>query len=187
MKEIIKDCKHHGQNQIHVVDSIGRSRCKKCRSKAVIKSRKKRKQKLVEYRGGRCELCNYSKCYDALEFHHINPDEKEFGLCVRGLTRSWEEIINECMKCILICSNCHRELHNGMTKIPEDYTPIINEKIELKIIKGRSRPYDKKDIRVCTNCNKKYQAKSKNQKYCSSKCNIQVKNKLNRTSKKIMK
>ena len=78
---------------------------------AVAKRRKVLRQKAVEYKGGACQLCGYAKCIDALEFHHIDPNTKEFGLSESGMTRSWKRIKNEIEKCILICANCHREEH----------------------------------------------------------------------------
>jgi hypothetical protein len=72
-----------------------------------------RKIKLVKmYRGG-CEKCAYSKNYAALEFHHLDPETKSFQLDLRSLSnRKWRAITEEAKKCILLCSNCHAELHN---------------------------------------------------------------------------
>ena len=53
------------------------------------------------------------KCIDALEFHHENPKEKEFKLG-SGNTMSWKEYKEEALKCILVCSNCHKEIHNKL-------------------------------------------------------------------------
>lgn len=77
---------------------------------AVIKRRKKLKKLAVEYKGSKCIKCGYDKCIEALEFHHINPNEKSFGISSKGLTRSWEILKIELDKCILVCSNCHREI-----------------------------------------------------------------------------
>lgn len=55
----------------------------------------------------------------ALDFHHINENTKEFDLSTRGLTRSWERIRNEIEKCLLVCANCHREIHGGQIKLPQ--------------------------------------------------------------------
>lgn len=84
--------------------------------KAVSKRRKKIKQMAVERKGGKCQLCGYSKYIGALEFHHIDPDTKEFGLGLDGMTRSWDRVKNETDKCVLVCSNCHREIHAGIVK-----------------------------------------------------------------------
>ena len=74
--------------------------------------RKRTKQLLVEYKGSKCELCGYDKCIEALEFHHINENTKEFA--ISGSTKSFEKQKQEVDKCILVCANCHRELHAGL-------------------------------------------------------------------------
>ncbi len=69
------------------------------------------KKKLVDLKGGVCQICGYSKCLVALDFHHIEESAKEFELSQRDLTRAWEKIIEEAKKCLLVCANCHREIH----------------------------------------------------------------------------
>ncbi len=85
---------------------------------AVAKRRKKLKEMAVEFKGGKCELCGYDRCVDALDFHHIDAKKKEFGLAKNGLTRAWSRVLKEVQKCVLICSNCHREIHSGIRSIP---------------------------------------------------------------------
>ena len=76
-----------------------------------IKSfRQKTKEKAIEYKGGKCEKCGYNKCSWAFEFHHINSDDKDFGISSYS-TLTWEKIKTELDKCIMLCANCHRELH----------------------------------------------------------------------------
>ena len=72
--------------------------------------RKELKLKAVNYKGGSCEKCGYNKCLDALTFHHINPAEKDFQ--ISEMCRKWETVKNELDKCILVCSNCHLEIHS---------------------------------------------------------------------------
>lgn len=68
---------------------------------------------LIQQRGGKCERCGYDKNLSALEFHHIDPNTKEFTLDARTLERhSDEEINTEFNKCILLCANCHSEQHH---------------------------------------------------------------------------
>lgn len=85
---------------------------------AVTKRRKNLKVKAKEYKGSKCEICGYSKCYEALDFHHRDPSIKSFGLSAKGITRSWDKIKDEIDKCVLICANCHREIHAGITQLP---------------------------------------------------------------------
>jgi 5-methylcytosine-specific restriction endonuclease McrA len=81
-------------------------------SQSVILWRKRTKKKLIEYKGGGCELCGYSKCDSALQFHHKNPDEKDFSISGRSL--SFDRLKNEVDKCMLVCSNCHAEIHEKL-------------------------------------------------------------------------
>jgi 5-methylcytosine-specific restriction endonuclease McrA len=110
-KEIVKICTRHGKST-HFLESTGkRYRCKKCRVDAVNKRRKLLKLKAIEYKGRVCQYCGYFKCVDALEFHHAIPGEKDFSISGTGVTRSWDKVRAELDKCILLCSNCHREAH----------------------------------------------------------------------------
>ena len=80
---------------------------------AVAKRRQKIRQKLVEYKGGKCILCGYFECINALDLHHKDSSGKDFGISSGGLTRSWEKVRAEADKCVLLCANCHREIHAG--------------------------------------------------------------------------
>lgn len=115
---VLKECKKHGLTE-YVLRKDGRYRCKKCAVEAVQRRREKTKELLVEYKGGKCEICGYDKCISALEFHHIVSGEKEFGIGQKGYTRSFEKNKEEVDKCILVCANCHREIHEGLIDLDE--------------------------------------------------------------------
>ena len=119
MKEKLttKKCKHHGITDF-ILEGRGAYRCKKCRCEGVIKRRKKLKAKLVNFFGGKCAICSYSKCVEALEFHHLDPLKKSFAISYAGVTRAYNKALNEAMKCILVCANCHREIENKLTNYP---------------------------------------------------------------------
>lgn len=68
------------------------------------------KQKCVDLKGGKCVVCGYNKYLAALDFHHLDPSKKSFS--VTGYTTTWEKIVVELNKCILLCSNCHRAVHS---------------------------------------------------------------------------
>lgn len=87
---------------------------------AVKRRRKKLREMAREYKGGKCAICGYNKCQRALSFHHRDPDQKDFGISARGLTRSWEKIKAEIDKCILLCANCHMEVHDGLAQLPRE-------------------------------------------------------------------
>ena len=108
--DITKECKKHGQTLFRQRSDNGYYRCLRCRSEAVSKRRRKLKKKLVEYFGGKCIKCGYSKCIWALTFHHKDPKEKDFTIS-SGDTRAWKTLLGEAKKCDLVCMNCHAELH----------------------------------------------------------------------------
>jgi len=82
----------------------------KCKIKFhVDKKRWQLKLESVKYKGGECEQCGYKKCPTALEFHHIDPTQKEFAISKQPHTRSWDRLKVELDKCSLLCSNCHKE------------------------------------------------------------------------------
>jgi len=82
--------------------------------KAVTKRRRKIKEMAIEYKGGKCCKCSYNRCNDVLEFHHLDPSKKDFNISQRGHSRSWVRVKKELDKCIMVCSNCHREIHAGL-------------------------------------------------------------------------
>ena len=86
---------------------------------AVKRRRKRLREMAREYSGNKCMICGYNRCPGALDFHHRDPKKKEFGLSDRCLTRSWEKTKKEIEKCVLICANCHREVHAGITQLPK--------------------------------------------------------------------
>lgn len=86
---------------------------------AVAKRRRKIKEMLVEYKGGRCMICGYDRYAGAFDLHHIGDSPKSFGLSMNGITRSWEKTKREADKCVLLCANCHREIHGGFTQLPK--------------------------------------------------------------------
>jgi predicted HNH restriction endonuclease len=79
--------------------------------RAVHKRRKKIRMTAVEYKGGKCEVCGYDRCIEALEFHHRDPSQKDFSVSADGCTRSWARVKKELDKCVMLCANCHREVH----------------------------------------------------------------------------
>ncbi len=87
---------------------------------AVTKRRKSLRIMARKYKGGKCMICGYNRCLEALDFHHLDPKKKVFGLSEKGRTYSWEKIRAEIDKCALICANCHREIHAGITQLPTE-------------------------------------------------------------------
>ena len=95
--------KHHGTKKVCVtcIGTVARSR---------------RKQRMVDYKGGKCERCGYSRNIKALCFHHVNPKEKEFSLGCSSC-RKWDMVKHELDKCRMLCLNCHAEVHDELDLI----------------------------------------------------------------------
>jgi hypothetical protein len=118
IRTLRRRCKRHGWTDFAVVGSERRLRCKLCRSEAVARRRRKVKRILVREAGGACAICGYDRCVQALEFHHLDPEQKRFGVAARGITISLDRLREEAGKCILLCSNCHVEVESGLATLP---------------------------------------------------------------------
>ena len=110
------ECPKHGVTDFWL--SSTRARCKRCNNEAVAERRRAVKQVLVDEAGGRCSECGYSRCTAALEFHHLDPSDKQFGIASAGCTRSIESSRREASKCVLLCANCHAEVEAGARLLP---------------------------------------------------------------------
>lgn len=91
----------------------GRERAKKNRDKLTAQKLDrslKRKEQCIEYMGGSCSECGYSKCTKALTFHHLDPLTKSFSISEK-IDAPWNQVAKELDKCVLLCFNCHMEQH----------------------------------------------------------------------------
>jgi hypothetical protein len=113
-------CKHCGETDpanFYVLNKSGKtnkSTCKDCHNANSKAKKDEIKIKMINYLGGKCKLCGYSLEHGsayALELHHINPKQKDANFkTFRGW--KWERAKEEAKKCVLLCSNCHREEHD---------------------------------------------------------------------------
>lgn len=121
------------------------------------------KQILVDCLGGKCNRCSYANCLAALEFHHLDSNEKE------GNISAWlshpvkrEIIVKEAKKCCLLCSNCHKEFHNNLWKMSD---------ISLFIFDESFIPwFEKNKPVICEHCQIETERSFKNQRFCSMSC-----------------
>ncbi len=118
-------CRAHGVTEF-VLESRGYYRCVSCRTQAVAKRRRLVKRTLVEEAGGRCALCGYGRCQQALHFHHVDPKTKKFHLGDRGQCRSLTRSREEARKCVLLCGNCHAEVEAGLAQLSVDFQPEVD-------------------------------------------------------------
>lgn len=86
----------------------------------VKKFRQNKKRTIVALAGGQCVICGYNRCIRNLHFHHLDPKQKLFGVSSGGHGHSLEKIKAEVSKCILVCANCHGEIHDGLID-PQKY------------------------------------------------------------------
>lgn len=146
----------------------------RCRACNVTEWRRRKKEKCIEYKGGKCIACGYNKCNAALEFHHLDPTQKDFSISAKGTTRAWEMIEAELDKCVLLCSNCHREHHAGELEITSSFVEPTERYYELL-------EDPRKKWTPCLACDTMCPAR---QKYCSTVCSRKARRKvLNRPSK----
>ena len=109
-------CPRHGVTR-HVRRQGG-FRCALCRSHHVADKRRRMKRRLVDEAGGSCALCGYDRSLAPLQFHHVDPAAKGFGLSQEGVTRSLDAAREEARKCVLLCANCHAEVEAGVAQVP---------------------------------------------------------------------
>lgn len=164
-------CKKHGLTEFSLRKD-GKYRCKKCASERVDDRRRKLKHELVQYKGGKCEICGYDKCEAALDFHHLNPEEKELQLS-SGKTHSLKKMKLEADKCILVCANCHREIHD---KINQNKRNDRNKEYEINE-KKYNYNYQKlncKQVQLNIEEIQNYIDNGLNQKEIAKKCNVSL-------------
>lgn len=86
--------------------------CRECQNKADRKWKEKTFTLLHELKINGCTICGYNRCDAALNFHHINPENKKFNLSINGFRcHNSKSIAAELNKCMLLCCNCHQEKH----------------------------------------------------------------------------
>jgi hypothetical protein len=128
-------------------------------AEAVKKWRKNTKTKMVEAMGSVCQCCGYSTCTAALAFHHIDPTLKDIGFGdIRANPKKWKEIVNELRKCVLVCHNCHSEIHAGVRQLPNTYAEFNEEYASWQKVEE----YDN-----CPVCKAEKPVKNK---FCSHRC-----------------
>ena len=118
----IRKCEICGQDFQIIDNGWTRKYCYDCvphedenmsHAQAVSIKRRAIKKALIQYKGGKCVRCGYNKSIRALEFHHLDPTEKDFGIS-KNLCKNMQTLKNEVDKCILVCSNCHAEIHDEL-------------------------------------------------------------------------
>lgn len=150
---------------------------------AVTLFRQRRKSNLIRLCGNKCNLCGYDRCQAALEFHHIDPDTKNYALS-SGDCHKIEDDIAEVKKCILICANCHREVHSNFYQDKDLFEyQTIDPQIEQELL-----TLNKAEQRFCSQCGKEITRYSKSGlcNSCVQKNRAKVTNKPTREELKVL-
>jgi hypothetical protein len=133
-------------------------------SERVKKWRKTCKDRIITAMGGKCCICGYDRCSQSLALHHLDPAQKDFGFGqVMANPKNWDALAQELRKCVLICHNCHNEVHAGMAVVPLD-APCFNE--EFSDYKSLQDTIPE----VLDNCPVCGKLKPAHQKNCSLEC-----------------
>jgi transposase len=114
---VLMSCPTHGETEFSI-EGRGCYRCKRCRSHAVTKRRRKVKATLVAEAGGRCVMCGYDRHLGALAFHHLDPEQKRLHISADGNGYALASLREEAQKCVLLCANCHAEVESGGASVP---------------------------------------------------------------------
>ena len=115
----IDNCEIHGETLFSKHkngNAKPRFKCGKCAAEATAKVVKQKQDMAYKKYGDSCKICGYNKCRRALDWHHIDPTQKEIEPR-KVFSRSWDKIQKELDKCILLCANCHREVHDGLINV----------------------------------------------------------------------
>ena len=144
-------------------------------SEHVMNWRNRTKQRLIEYKGGKCERCGYDKIQypRAFVFHHNDPSKKEMSLS--KVCRALEKLKKEVDKCTLLCARCHAEIHDEADEKKRQF------RLDIK-------PRTPRKLKLCKYCGTGFKTYHRKQKFCSVKCKaIGTRKVLNRPSKHVLK
>lgn len=135
-------------------------------SEAVKTWRRRCKERIIFSMGGACCICNYNRCPASLALHHLDPSKKDISFStIRANPKNWQIIVQELRKCVLVCHNCHSEIHAGFAQVPPN-APMFDESLaDYKFLE--------KKIEILTPCPQCGNLKKDTLKYCSSLCRSQ--------------
>jgi 5-methylcytosine-specific restriction endonuclease McrA len=109
-------CGHCGETDPTKFYGRKRTVCGTCHNKYTLQAGQNKRSRAIEQHGGQCQVCGFDKYHCSLDFHHKNPSVKSPSYSsLRGW--SWERILLELEKCILLCKNCHAAVHAGLLQV----------------------------------------------------------------------
>lgn len=141
--------------------------------------RKRQKESILYVMGEECAICGYFRCSQALELHHLDPEQKDFTIG-QNTNRAWEKVVAELPKTVLLCANCHREVHAGL--IDESLLVSTFDENKAKEITDKIEDVKVKHPNHCPICGKEIDRKAN---YCVD-CYNQMRTK-DRPSREVLK
>lgn len=120
--------------------------------KETTEFRRHRKANLIKVCGNKCNICGYNKLQNALEFHHIDPSQKSYGIASDGTCHDLEKDLAEVKKCILVCANCHREVHANFYTVEKILQYKIFDEDFANELREQKKQQATKTITYCKNC-----------------------------------
>lgn len=125
------------------------------------------KKQAVDYKGGGCSQCGYSKCLASLAFHHLDPLEKDFQ--ISGKCTTWEKLKVEVDKCICLCHNCHTELHDAerqerMVERERQAREVVSKRVVREVFSVQCQ---------CGTIFKARKSNRPNARFCSKVCSVE--------------
>jgi uncharacterized OB-fold protein len=173
MKKVCSGCKFE-KDLVDFYETNGahQNYCKICLLTFQKDRWRSRKAKATALFGGKCVSCGYCKNLAAFDFHHVNPAEKEFNWG-RLKQKSWDKVILELQKCILLCKNCHAELHHPQLSVDEISEDEANRLLTEERLLGFAA------TGACPKCG----AEVFGTKYCGKQCSHESQRKVHRPNK----
>jgi hypothetical protein len=138
---------------------------------------------LLEARGNECQICGYNRSKRALAFHHIDEKTKKFTLATAICQYKWAEVVWEASKCLLVCANCHAEIHDGLHTellVALGIALVVNQTKFIETVLGTTT---RKKERRCSCCDCEFVSVSGQQKFCSTECSFKAHRKVERPTK----
>jgi hypothetical protein len=132
--------------------------------KNVRNFRHNRKKLLVDCLGGQCAKCGYDLCLQALDFHHLDPNEKDFTISQK--IESLDRCVQEIQKCVCLCCRCHQELHYDLWSLTDITIPECN----LAIIDQWLKRHIKTRMCKSETCTNTFETTKNNRYFCSDTC-----------------
>lgn len=110
-----KECNNSRSKQYYSDNKISHKKTILERKRKTIAENQYKINKIKRMIGCIC-CCNESEPI-CLDFHHLGDKDERISVAIRNCW-SWDRLVREIKKCILVCSNCHRKIHAGLIESP---------------------------------------------------------------------